>query len=138
MKNTEISRILGDMWKNATDEEKRPYVEKEKAEREEYKVAMASWRKDFEAKQEAERIAQHQAYNAPPIEPPRNHFYGDPYSYPPPVTHPHMHHPYPYGKVGGGMTWSLLVFTALTRSKFSYSQAIPQDRILSLQMASSL
>ena len=101
MKNTQISRILGDMWKNATEDEKRPYVEKEKAEREEYKVAMAKWREEFDAKQEAERKAQQMAYNAPPpttMEPPRNTFYADPYSYPPVAAQPHMHPHYPYGE----------------------------------------
>ena len=99
MKNTQISRILGDMWKNASEEEKRPYVEKEKAEREQYKLAMAEWRTEFEAKQEAERKAQHQqVYNPPTLESPRAPFYGDPYSYPPMAAHPHMHHPYAYGE----------------------------------------
>ena len=55
MKNTEVSRLLGEMWRNASEEEKRPHVEKEKAEREKYKVAIAEWRKDFEAKQEKKR-----------------------------------------------------------------------------------
>ena len=63
MKNTEISRLLGEMWRNASEEEKRPYVEKEKEEREEYKKVMAVWRKQYEEKQEAERKAQHQPIN---------------------------------------------------------------------------
>lgn len=90
------------MWKDASEAEKLPYVEKEKAEREQYKVAMAKWRKEFEAKQEAERKAQHQAFSAPvpptTIEPPRNTFYADPYSYPPVAAHPHVHPQYPYGE----------------------------------------
>ena len=40
------------MWRNATEEERRPHIEKEKSEREKYKVAIADWRKDHEAKME--------------------------------------------------------------------------------------
>ncbi len=29
MNNTDISRLLGEMWRNASEEEKRPYVETE-------------------------------------------------------------------------------------------------------------
>ena len=58
MKNTEISRILGDMWRSLTDEERRPFIEKEKEEREKYKVAIAEWRKNAAEKKEAERKVQ--------------------------------------------------------------------------------
>jgi len=64
MKNTEISRILGEMWRNATDEDRRPHVEKEKAERAKYKVAAAKWREEYEAKMEAERKAQAEHANS--------------------------------------------------------------------------
>ena len=64
MKNTEISRLLGEMWRNAKPEEKDPHIAKEKAEREKYKVAIAEWRKEFEAKQEAQRKAQAEAMAA--------------------------------------------------------------------------
>merc|ERR1711915_390625 len=33
IRNTEVSRILGELWRNASEEEKRPHVEKEKEER---------------------------------------------------------------------------------------------------------
>ena len=29
MNNTDISRLLGEMWRNACEQEKRPYIEKE-------------------------------------------------------------------------------------------------------------
>ena len=29
MNNTDISRLLGEMWRNAHEEEKRPYIEEE-------------------------------------------------------------------------------------------------------------
>lgn len=58
MKNTEVSRLLGEMWRNAPEEERRPHIEKEKEEREKYKVAISDWRKEYEEKQEKERKAQ--------------------------------------------------------------------------------
>lgn len=58
MKNTEVSRLLGEMWRNAPEEDRRPHIEKEKEEREKYKVAIADWRKEYEAKMEKERKAQ--------------------------------------------------------------------------------
>jgi hypothetical protein len=58
MKNTEVSRILGEQWRNLLDEERSPHVEQEKAEREKYKISIAAWRVENEAKQEAERKVQ--------------------------------------------------------------------------------
>jgi hypothetical protein len=53
LKNTEISRVLGQMWKSAPQEERSPHIEHEKGEREKYKVQMAAWRE-----KEEERKAQ--------------------------------------------------------------------------------
>lgn len=88
MKNTEVSRMLGEMWRNAPEEERKPHIDKEKEEREKYKVAIADWRKEFEAKMEKERKAQaDQAaymanmYQNPPGGDPhqqQQHAYGDP------------------------------------------------------------
>jgi HMG (high mobility group) box len=66
MKNTEVSRLLGEMWRAASDDEKRPHVEKEKEEREKYKVAIADWRTDNDLRLEKERKtqAEHAAYVA--------------------------------------------------------------------------
>jgi len=58
IRNTEVSRILGELWRNASVEEKRPHVEKEKEEREKYKIAIAEWRKDYEKKMEKQRKQQ--------------------------------------------------------------------------------
>jgi hypothetical protein len=44
MKNTEISKMLGNLWRNCPDDDRRPYVEKEKIERDKYKIAMAKWK----------------------------------------------------------------------------------------------
>ena len=65
LKNTEISRLLGDLWRNTSEEEKRPYVEKEKEEREQYKIARAEWKKEFAAKKESERKAQQEQFMDP-------------------------------------------------------------------------
>jgi hypothetical protein len=64
LKNTEISKILGEMWRNASDEEKRPHVEHERDEREKYKIAIAEWREEHEKKLEQQRKqqAEHVAY----------------------------------------------------------------------------
>lgn len=57
MKNTEVSRILGKMWQDATDEERAPHIEREKVEREKYKASMANWRKKEEGrKAETEKL----------------------------------------------------------------------------------
>jgi len=64
MKNTEVSRILGEMWRNASEEERRPHVEKEKKERDKYKVAISQWRKEYEAKKAEEQRRQNEAQQA--------------------------------------------------------------------------
>ena len=58
IRNTEVSRILGELWRNASEKEKRPHVEKEREEREKYKVAIAEWRKEYEKKMEEQRKQQ--------------------------------------------------------------------------------
>ena len=49
MKNTEISRILGQKWHSASIKEKHPYVEREICEREQYKISVTEWKKEQEA-----------------------------------------------------------------------------------------
>lgn len=44
--NTDVSRLLGEMWRNATDKEKAPYVETEIMERKKYKEVMRKWREE--------------------------------------------------------------------------------------------
>lgn len=58
IKNTEVSRILGELWRNLSAEERFPYVEQEKIERGKYKIATAAWREEHELKQEADRKMQ--------------------------------------------------------------------------------
>ena len=42
--NTEVSRILGDIWRRASEEEKKKYRDHEELQREKYKHAMKLWR----------------------------------------------------------------------------------------------
>lgn len=58
LKNTEVSRLLGSMWRNAPPEDRQPHVDKELGERKKYHVAIAAWRLEDEAKQEVQRKAQ--------------------------------------------------------------------------------
>mmetsp|Transcript_15656 Transcript_15656/g.22077 ORF Transcript_15656/g.22077 Transcript_15656/m.22077 type:complete len:439 (+) Transcript_15656:198-1514(+) len=53
--NAEISRILAQKWKEAPEEERNVHIEKEKKLREEYKKAMAQYKKDIEEELEAQR-----------------------------------------------------------------------------------
>ncbi len=64
MKNTEISRILGQMWRSLTDDERRPFVEKEKDEREKYTAAMNAWRQKKE--EEMQKIRNNPPFGYPP------------------------------------------------------------------------
>lgn len=57
MKNTEISRILGEQWRNASEEERRPHVEKELRERSKYKAAVEEFNRGEAARKEEERKA---------------------------------------------------------------------------------
>ena len=52
IKNTEVSRVLGEMWRNLSAEERAPYVERERQVRETYKIAIAEWRENNDAKKQ--------------------------------------------------------------------------------------
>ena len=54
MSNTDISRLLGEMWRNTDPEERRPFQEVEEKERAVYKAEIAKWRAD-QARIERER-----------------------------------------------------------------------------------
>jgi hypothetical protein len=53
-KNTEISRLLGELWRQSTDEERKPFIEKEKELREKYKAVLALWKENDDKRKEAE------------------------------------------------------------------------------------
>lgn len=61
LRNTEVSRKLGDMWRSAPEEERAPHIAREKVEREKYKIQMAEWRKDEEKRLIEERLAKAKA-----------------------------------------------------------------------------
>jgi len=59
MKNTEISKQLGEAWSKATKAQKAPFVEKEKEDRARYKREMEEWNtakpdRDFQEAQSAQ------------------------------------------------------------------------------------
>lgn len=84
MKNTEVSKILGDLWRKSTDEERKPYIEREKVERGKYKIAMSKWKESFDKRQKEESEQLHQRfYQQQPSQPHR---------YQPPPYHPDHHH----------------------------------------------
>jgi hypothetical protein len=46
MSNTDVSRLLGEMWRNASSVERKPYKDQEKRERDDYKVRIQLWREE--------------------------------------------------------------------------------------------
>jgi len=58
--NTDVSRLLGEIWRNATDAEKAPYVEAEVIERNKYKEVMKKWREE-QAQVDAATRTSHEA-----------------------------------------------------------------------------
>jgi hypothetical protein len=46
MSNTDVSRLLGEMWRNASPKSKAPYVDREEAERAKYKIEIAKFNTD--------------------------------------------------------------------------------------------
>lgn len=89
MKNTEVSKILGDIWRKSTEEERRPFVEGEKVEREKYKIAMSKWKEKHEKRQKDEsELLQPQSQ----LLHQRNHrSTSQQQSYQPPLHHRHQH-----------------------------------------------
>ena len=57
LKNTEISKLLGEEWKNAPQYIRQPHIDREHSEREIYKVEIANWRRNRD--HELERQKQH-------------------------------------------------------------------------------
>jgi high mobility group protein B2 len=55
LKNTEISRLLSERWKSASDDERLPFIEREKMERDVYIQDIAEWRKQKDEEEKALR-----------------------------------------------------------------------------------
>lgn len=114
IRNTEVSRILGEMWRNAAEEERRPHIEKEKEEREKYKIAIAKWREEYEKKmeeqrkQQAEQVAyMNNVYQGDQVPQPGQPTEQERGQYPPPPPpgaygEPPQHGGYGYMPPGGG------------------------------------
>jgi hypothetical protein len=61
MGNTDVSRLLGEMWRNASEEEKKPYVEQEEHERAAYKEEVKRFREKQAQFDAANRTTHHSA-----------------------------------------------------------------------------
>lgn len=59
MLNTDISRLLGEMWRNATEEEKCPFVEQELIERAQYKEKMSAYKNSKRRNDAESRVSHH-------------------------------------------------------------------------------
>jgi HMG (high mobility group) box len=97
LKNTEVSSILGEMWRNLTDEERAPHVDREWQEREKYKIAIATWREENGAKLEAERkVHVEQAELAAIMPDTKPQMFPDPFApQPTPLANPYAFPGYP-------------------------------------------
>lgn len=58
IRNTEVSKMLGEIWRNAPECERKPFVELEQRERAKYKVKIAQWREEETEKKTAQRKRQ--------------------------------------------------------------------------------
>lgn len=59
MGNTDVSRLLGEMWRNASAAERAPYVEQEQRERAAYKDRIKKWREEQAKLDTASRTSHH-------------------------------------------------------------------------------
>jgi hypothetical protein len=78
MSNTDVSRLLGEMWRNASQVDRAPYVNQEERERADYKQRIKAW-KDKHAQIEAAQRTSHQKLQkmvdyAPPAQRAHNSF----------------------------------------------------------------
>lgn len=81
MSNTDVSRLLGEMWRTATPSERAPYVEEEMVERGQYKEEIQSWRSS-QAMEDTEKRTSHYDFpekdKAPSSPPPKKRKEGEP------------------------------------------------------------
>jgi hypothetical protein len=80
MSNTDVSRLLGEMWRNASVADRAPYVKQEELERADYKQRIKTWR-DTQARLDAASRTSHRKVQkmvdyAPPVH--HAHSFGDP------------------------------------------------------------
>jgi HMG (high mobility group) box len=72
MSNTDVSRLLGEMWRNADAKERAPYVEQEEKERAVYKEQIKKFKEDQAKLDAASRtshksVQKHMAELTPPL-----------------------------------------------------------------------
>lgn len=98
MKNTEISSILGEQWRNATEEERSPFIEMELEQRKLYKVAIEDFNRQEKIRKEKEKanvaaqlLKQQQQSPPPPAGPFQQMALPPP---PPPPQQSHGYYPY--------------------------------------------
>jgi hypothetical protein len=80
MSNTDVSRLLGEMWRNASPRERAPYVEQEKRERDIYNKDIARWRAeqnrlDAQSRTSHQSVQQMGDYRIPSDNDSRNSFH---------------------------------------------------------------
>jgi len=104
MSNTDVSRLLGEMWRSASPSEKKPYVEQEEIERAAYKEEIKQWRQkqaklDAASRTSHQSVKQHAAAEKPSkktkqqLPPARNHDHVRVFVEP---SAPHAFAPHPY------------------------------------------
>jgi hypothetical protein len=86
MSNTDVSRLLGEMWRNASPTEKAPYVEQEEGERAAYKQEIKRWR-EGQAKADVASRANHTRVGKMQAEAPVYESFLDPFEYKPVCIH---------------------------------------------------
>ena len=59
LKNTDISSVLAQMWRDASNEEKQPYLDKEQVERNKYHIDMNKWKLERKEEEEQEQQEGH-------------------------------------------------------------------------------
>jgi hypothetical protein len=75
MSNTDVSRLLGEMWRNASPSERKPFVEEEVLERAKYKEDIKKFRDD-QAKIDAASRKSHKVVQKVKEHPPQQQMYG--------------------------------------------------------------
>lgn len=70
MSNTDVSRLLGEMWRSASLSERAPYVEQEEVERAQYKEEIKNWREEQVKLDAASRTSHHSVQHAAEKQPP--------------------------------------------------------------------
>lgn len=118
MSNTDVSRLLGEMWRTASAAEKAPYVEQELVEREKYKAVIKKFREE-QTKRDAESRTSHQSIQQAAEKPPPSQH--RPYDYSSFVQPLESFEPFPDDSVDSGAS------SADRRVFRSYGGGVPPE-----------